>query len=238
MMNYADDTIQAYLDKWWIEDNKRDFRRGRLIKAFLPHVHQVPFTLIPEGRGDDPTDHSEARYTMKELKRVDKRDLSTLPSAAFPLNEGEIILSFRGKKRPALIISSGGPEIQKKLTKGKPSWQTAPTILVAPYYGVEQNGVRAGFSGEFISRIKMAEYPNFHWDKLPIGGGGNKGSICRLDHILPLGRHHDSVEFTEYCLSDEAMLIIDQWLEWLIEGAKPGDDLQFLRESLLSIQAI
>ncbi len=237
-MNYADDTIQAYLNKWWIEDKKRDFRRGRLIKAFLPHVHQVPITLISEGRGDDPTDHSKFRYTMKELKLVDKKDLPTLPTAAFPLHKGENILAYRGKKRPALIISSGGPEISKEITKGKPSWQTAPTILVVPYYGVEQDGRRSGFSEEFIGRVKKAEYPHFHWDNLPISGGGNNGSLCRLDHIFPLGKHHDSVEFTEYCLSDEAMLIIDQWLEWLIEDTKPGDALQFLRESLLHIQEI
>ena len=142
------------------------------------------------------------------------------------------------KKRPALIISSGGSVAEKELIKGKPAWQTAPTILVVPYYGVEQNGRRAGFSEEFINRIKKAEYPNFHWDILPIRGEGKKGSLCRLDHILPLGKHHDSVEFTEYCLSDEAMLIVDQWLEWLIEGTKPGEDLQYLRENLLSIQEI
>ncbi len=237
-MNYADDTIQAYLNNWWIEDKKRDFRRGRLIRAHLPHVHQVPITLIAEGRGEDPTNHSKFRYTMKELKLADKKDISTLPTAAFPLHDDETILAYRAKKRPALIISSGGSEIQKQLTRGKPSWQTAPTILVVPYYGVEQNGRRAGFSEEFINRIKKAEYPNFHWDILPIRGEGKKGSLCRLDHILPLGRHHDSVEFTEHCLSDEAMLIIDQWLEWLIEGTKPGEDLQYLRENLLGIHGI
>src|SRR4030043_1776828 len=112
-MNYADDTIQAYVSPWWITDNKRDFRRGRLIKAFLPHVHQVPFTLIPIGRGQDPTDHTKIRYTMKELKLLDKNDLSLLPAAALVVPEGEKILAYRGKKRPALIISTGGEEIPR-----------------------------------------------------------------------------------------------------------------------------
>ena len=98
MMNYADDTIQSYVSSWWIEDKIRDYRRGRLIKAYLPHVHQVPFTLIPEGRGQDPTDHTKIRYTMKELKLLEKRDLSTLPASALVVPEGERILAFRGKK--------------------------------------------------------------------------------------------------------------------------------------------
>ena len=238
MMNYADDTIQSYVSSWWIEDKTRDYRRGRLIKAYLPHVHQVPFTLIPEGRGQDPTDHTKIRYTMKELKLLEKRDLSTLPAAALVIPEGEKILAFRGKKRPALIISTGGGEIPKNLKKGKPAWQTAPTVLVVPYYGVEQNQKRAGFNGEFIERVKKAEYPNFYWEKLPIPGDGGKGSICRLDHILPLGKHHDSIEFTEYCLSDMAMEIINQWLRWLIEKFEPDGDLQYLRESLIKIQEI
>ena len=237
-MNYADDTIQAYISPWWITDKKRDYRRGRLIKAFLPHVHQVPFTLIPIGRGQDPTDHTKIRYTMKELKLLDKNDLSLLPAAALVVPEGENILAYRGKKRPALIISSGGDEIPSNLRIGKPAWQTTPTILVVPYYGAAQNGKRAGFSEPFIERVKKAEYPNFHWDKLPIPGEGDKGSICRLDHILPLGKHHDSVEFTEHCLSESAMEIISQWLRWLIEEVLPPGDLQYLRESLMKIQEI
>jgi len=237
-MNYTDDTAQAYVSPWWITDNKRDFRRGRLIKAFLPHVHQVPFTLIPTGRDEDPTDHSKIRYTMKELKLLDKNDRSLLPASALVVPEGENILAFRGKKRPALIISSGGDEIQKNLRKGKPAWQTAPTILVVPYYGVAQDGKRAGFSEPFVERVKKAEYPNFYWDRLPITGESKKGSICRLDHILPLGRHHDSVEFTEHCLSEEAMEIMSQWLRWLIEKILPDGDLLYLREELLKIQEI
>ena len=94
-MNYADDTIQSYVSSWWIEDKTRDYRRGRLIKAYLPHVHQVPFTLIPEGRGQDPTDHTKIRYTMKELKLLEKRDLSTLyrlPVYAEDLDNGSLIV--------------------------------------------------------------------------------------------------------------------------------------------------
>lgn len=237
-MNYADDTIQAYIQRWWIEHKNNDFRRGRLIHAFLPHVHQVPFTLIPKGRDEDPTNHTKIRYTMKELKLLEKEDLSTLPAAALTVPEGEKILAFRGKMRPALIISSGGKDISRNLIKEKPKWQTAPTILVVPYYGAERSGQRAGFRKEFVDRVKKAEYPNFYWDKLPISGEGTEGSICRLDHIFPLGKHHDSVKFTQHCLSEEAMTIIDEWLHWLIEDIEPSGDLQTVREGLLEIEKL
>jgi len=237
-MKFADDTIQSYISSWWITDKNHDYRRGRLIKAHLPHVHQVPFTLIPTGRGEDPTDHTKIRYTMKELKLLDKHDMSFLPAAALVVPEGEKILAYRGKKRPALIISSGGDEIPKQLRIDKPAWQTTPMILVVPYYGAEQKEKRAGFNEVFIERIKKAEYPNFYWDKLPIPGEGDKGSICRLDHILPLGRHRDSVEFTEHCLSEAAMEIIYQWLSWLIGEGKPSGNLEYLRENLMKIQEI
>jgi len=238
-MKYADDTIQAYVSPWWITNKKKDFQRGRLIKAPLPHVHQVPFTLIPKGRGDDPTNHSQIRYTMKELELTAKRNLSSLPAAALTLYEGEIVLGYRGKYRPAFIVSSGGEEIPEDLTAGKPAWQTTPTILVAPYYGVERNLKRAGFNKEFVERVKRAEYPNFYWDMLPIPGSDSDGSICKLDHILPLGKYYKSVEFTEHCLSDEALEMIDQWLTWLFSGIEPYEgDFQYLRENLREIQEI
>jgi len=175
---------------------------------------------------------------MKELKLLEKKELSTLPAAALTFPEGEIVLAYRGKKRPALILSSGRDAIDPALIKGKPKWQSSPTALVAPFYGVQQ-GKRAGFSEEFVNRVKMAEYSNFYWDQLPIPEGEKKGSICRLDHILPIGKHHDSVEFTPHCLSNEALDYIKEWLRWLFEGSlDPKGLLWYVREELIKIDMI
>ena len=64
-MRYADNTIQSFEPEWWLEDGKRVIQPGRLVKVVLPHIHLVPWSLVPEGRGEDTTDHTKVRYTMK-----------------------------------------------------------------------------------------------------------------------------------------------------------------------------
>ena len=72
------------------------------------------------------------------------------------VSEEEFILGYRSKFRPALIISSGASVIPRELTRGKPQWQTMPTILVVPYYGIKQSEKRAGFKKEFRP---ISKYP-------------------------------------------------------------------------------
>ena len=47
---------------------------------------------------------------------------------------------------------------------------------------------------------------------------GGEESILRLDHIQPIGKHHESIELTDYRLGEEALDIIDEWITWLITG--------------------
>ena len=72
MMRYPDDAIQEYVSSWWIKDDSKDLRRGRLIKAFVPHVSLVPVTLIPKGRSE-PTDHTFVEYKLEPLQIHKKR---------------------------------------------------------------------------------------------------------------------------------------------------------------------
>jgi len=232
-MIYPDDSIQAYVGKWWLIDESKELKRGQLIKVFVPHVDQIPMTLNPIGRAD-PTDHFRANFTLEPL-RIDKPSHAyKLPVAALPDFEGEVRAVYRAKKRPALIISAGGPDIPNKLRHGKPKWQTAPTILVAPYYGADKGGKRAGFRDEFIERVRRCEYPHYIWDILPLPGDVSE-SILRLDHIQPIGRHYETYEWTRYCLSDEAMIIFSEWLHWLLEDELPDNSILFgYREALIS----
>jgi len=239
MMNYPENTIQYYEPRWWVNDGKRKIQAGRLIQAYLPHVHLVPWSLVPEDRGEDPTDHKKVRYSMKELKLTTRRDLQTLPAAAFPLHDQEIVLAYRGKRRPALVIYAGEDEIPPSLKKRLVKWQISPTALVIPYYGVEKTTKRAGFLKEFVERVKTAEYPSYYWDKLPISNKEKKGSICMLKHILPLGKHHNSIECTPFRLSKEALKVIYEWISWLFEGKMDPDGLlKLFREDLLEISNI
>ncbi len=213
---YPEDSLQYMLEPWWIEDKSFGFNRGRLMKAFLPHVDQVPKTITTIGR-TEPTVHNKANYQIEPLRIKQPHRKPTLPVAAMPLYSNEVHTIYRAKKRPALIISEGGESVDRALTIGKPKWQTAPTVLVAPFYGADEGGQRAGFNPQFIKRVRRAMYPQFMWDKLPINGSTVE-SILRLDHIQPVGRHHDSIEILSYRLSDDALTALNDWIMWFIEG--------------------
>jgi hypothetical protein len=191
--------------------------------------------LIPTGRSS-ATDHGRADYRIEPLRANQPARLPRLPVAALPAYEGEVRTVYRAKRRPALIISTGGPDVPQDLRAGSPRWQTAPTLLVAPYYGADRKGRRAGFPEALVSRIRRCEYPQFIWDRLPLAGE-TEASLLRLDHIQPLGRHHASYELTEHCLSAEAMLILDEWLHWLLEDDLPEESVLYdFRQGLLNLE--
>ncbi|MBU0990942.1 MAG: hypothetical protein KJ737_00495 [Proteobacteria bacterium] len=209
--NYPDVSPQNLIEPWWIEHSDDDFKPGKLIWAFLPHVEQIPYTLEPIGR-DEPTEHTTGKVQIKRFEISSPPIKKNLPLAAMPVFKNEMFCAYRTKKRPAIIISKGGTFIEKALTKNKSKWRTDRTVLVVPSYSV-----RDAFSPEFCERVQRCEYPQFLWDYLPLGGT-DKGSIIRFDHLQPVGRSPKSVEFTKYCLSEKAMTFIMEWISWLISG--------------------
>jgi hypothetical protein len=104
-----------------------------------------------------------------------------------------------------------------------PNKATAPTALVAPYYGVDRDGKRSGYRPEFVERVRHCEYPQFLWDRLPIGGP--EESMLRLDHIQPIGTHYKAYKQTGYKLSDDALEIVDDLIEWVVWGGVKEDSL-------------
>ena len=218
-LNYPDVCQQSLIEPWWEEYTGIEFKPGRLVWAYLPHADQVPYTLIPIGRTDDPTDHGTAKVKIKSFSigdSVKKKDLSV---AALPLYENEKFCVYRAKKRPALIISKGGPLIESKLTRDMSKSRTVPTILLVPSYGAD-----IGYRKKFIERVRRCEYPQFIWDFLPIGGK-EKGSIIRLDHMQPVVRNTRYIELTQYCLSEKAMIFVMQWVDWLVSGQMDKDSI-------------
>ncbi len=113
-------------------------------------------------------------------------------------------------------------------------WQTAPTLLVAPYYGVDPDGTRGGWRPEFVQRIRRAEYPQYVWDALPIGGP--KESVLRLDHAFPVARNPAAFRATEHRLSSDALGVLDEWLTWLVRGTLEANSLlAYIRTQLLAM---
>jgi len=220
-----EDSVQNMIEEWWVEDDSFGYDRGRLINVFLPHIGQIPKKLVAAGR-PEATDHIHADFRIEPLRIKGSQKKSAIPVAALPAFENEVNAIYRAKKRPALIVCEGGENIDEHLTLGKPKWQTAPTVLVAPYYGVDEGGSRASFNPEFIMRVRHCLYPQFMWEKLPIAGSASE-SILRFDLMQPVGRHYDAIELTAYRLSEDALIILDEWLRWLINRDFREDSLLF-----------
>lgn len=222
---YPEDSIQSIFgqDGWWVEDSEHKLKRGSLVLAFVPHVDQLPYTLEPVGRRQ-PDQHDEATVKISPLRTRKARKSSNLPVAAMPLHTGEVLTAYRAKKRPCLVIGCGGIPVDRGLVRGSPRSSTATTALVVPYYGVDQaGGRRSGYNPAFVERVRHGSYPQFFWDRLPISGP--EESMLRLDHLQPIGTHHNSYEFSGFALDGEAMDVIDEFLRWLIWGGVAKDSL-------------
>ena len=231
---YPDDSVQSWTGGWWVRDEKRIPVRGRLVRTFVPYPEQKPHRLIPESRGSDPTDHKRAIVRIEPFRMGYPAAGGGLPVPALPLYPGESYFIQRGKIRPALILSDTGTEVPKALRpSGDAAHQTAPTLLMAPYYGADKDGTRAGWNPTLVDRIQHAEYPQYVWDRLPLAGA--KESILRLDHIFPVSTDPACYELTDYRLSEEAASLMDEWLHWRITGRFPDKSiLADIRTALLS----
>lgn len=207
-MNFPDDSLQSLVasSPWWQETESQSVDRGYLIKAFIPHVDQTPNTIEPVGR-QDANIHSKAIVRIRPLDIQSPRKREDLPVAAMTLYQNEVWTAYRAKLRPCLIMGKTRNIVESNVRKGQPKRNTASTLLVAPYYGVDRDGSRAGYNPEFLERVRHVRYPQFFWDKLPIGGP--KESLLRLDHLQPIGSHYKSFQKTGYKLCNEAIEILD-----------------------------
>lgn len=218
---YPDDCIQSIVDPgdWWIQNTENKICKGSLIHSFIPHFDQVPYTFEMKGR-TQATEHDKADIVISPLKVDQPLKQINLPVAAIPLYKGEVWGAYKAKRRPCLVIKDPLLNIDHALTKGMPKSSSAPTILVAPYYGADRDGTRAGYNQVFVERIKHCHYPQFVWDKLPIDGA-TEVSILRLDQLQPIGAHHHSYRLSSFKLSDSAFAIIEDLIKWVIFGGLP-----------------
>lgn len=230
---YPEDSVQHYCLPWWIRTDHRQVQRGRLLWAFVPHIDQHPFILVAEGRSE-ATEHGSADYRFEPLRGSNLPIGARLPVAGLPEYPGEVRLVYRAKRRPVLVLATGGTDIPKALRTGAARYQTNQTLLAAPYYGADQGGATGGWKPELVARIRRCEYPQYMWDKLPLKGRDE--SILRLDHLQPIGKHGESYELTEFQLTDDALQIIDDYLTWLLRGGLPaGSVLIDFRKELLDL---
>lgn len=231
-MTFPEDCLQSIVepDPWWEENKDKQLCRGAIVFAFLPYVDQLPYQFEPKGR-TSATEHSKADVVVAPLKVNQPLKQVNLPVAAMVLHDKEVWAAYRAKKRPCLVLATEGISVDKSLTKGKPNHSTAPTILVAPFYGADEKG-RAGYSDAFRERVRHCEYPQFHWDKLPISG--SEESILRLDHIQPIGAHSAAYEVSKHRLSKSALSVLDDQLKWWVWGGLPEDSVLLAYQQLIN----
>lgn len=231
------DAIQHYVQPWWVDDPTPTVCRGRLLRALVPYPEQNPYILAPNGRTDDSTDHKRARFSIEPYRIDGAAKTRPLPVAALPLWKGERFVVARGKVRPVVVISTPGPRPPRSLAGGLAPYQVSPTILVAPYFGATQDGSRGGVPEALLARFRRAEYPQYVWDTLPLADV--RESYLRLDQVFPIGSSPGSYELTAFRLSDDALKVLDEWLEWLLSGNDAPSDrgtLGYLRTELLQVE--
>jgi hypothetical protein len=112
---YPDDAVQTLTSTWWVEDKTEAIVRGRLLWTWVRYPEMEPYRLIPEGRGEDARQHARAHFRIETFRMGDPpRGIATLPVAALPIRDGETYLVQRGKRRPAIVISTGGVEVPRE----------------------------------------------------------------------------------------------------------------------------
>lgn len=220
---FPEDCIQSIIDgDWWTKHEDKELCRGALIYSFIPHTDQVPYVFEPIGR-KAATEHDKADVKVAPLKVDAPLKKVDLPVAAMASYDNEVWAAYRAKRRPCIVLADNAADVPKELTRGMPKPSSAPTVLVAPYFGADRSTAkRAGFNEQFVERVRHCEYPQFMWDSLPMRGGPEV-SILRLDQMQPMGFHHHSYSLTGYKLSDTALEIMDELMQWLIWGGFQED---------------
>lgn len=220
--------------EWWERTTSTELQPGHLVHVILPHVDLVPYRLwVDERYASRVHDKFEGRIEQTSVREA--RGSRTLPVAGLPEQVGETYTVHRSKRRPALVVAGPGTVLGGDLTRGKHGWQTARTLLVAPFYGVEAKAEkRLGWHEPLVNRIMTVEYPQYHWDVLPTGDEP-KGSILRLDHLQPVGAHQRSYEPSGWRLSVRAIEVLAWQFDWLRAGTPepPSAALRELRDVLM-----
>ncbi|WP_108124564.1 hypothetical protein [Saccharospirillum mangrovi] len=220
-MSYPEFCLQTIsAGDWWVEQDSPHACRGALVYTFINHFDQAPYTFTPVGRSQ-PTEHRHAVVEVAPLKIGERLKRDRLPVAGMPVHDDEVWAAHRAKKRPCIVFSQKSPLVEKTLTRGKPNYSTAPTMLVAPFYGANPTDKRLGFKEEFIQRVQHCTYPQFHWDMIP--GSSTPESILRLDQLQPMGVAQSAYYPTGLMLSAEAMSLLEEMLFWLRMGGLPED---------------
>ena len=86
-----------------------------------------------------------------------------------------------------------------------------------------------------VERIRHARYRQFFYDRLPLGGTSE--SILRFDQMFPVSHNAQSHERTGFRLSDRALELLDEWLDWFVTGDAPHGEFGAFRDLTAAMDA-
>ena len=117
----------------------------------------------PERWQDQPRQHGHAEYRIETFRMGEPaKCVAALPVAALPIRDGETYLVQRGKRRPALVVCTGGTPVAKDFRAGQSRWQSAPTLRGAILWGRSERHprgmgrtVRRAHSPRRISTVRV-----------------------------------------------------------------------------------
>lgn len=222
---YPNDSLQYYVDPWWVRTEKTTKDRWRFGWALVRHISETPYTLEVMGR-TDPKEHEQAELKIVPLDvKLPPTPRPDLPVAAMPLRRNELYCVQRGKIRPVMILAKTGTRIEPEYQSLLRNKLHYPLYLVAPYYSVDQDGTRGGIPPEFIPRLKSCEYSQYMWEILP--DSRSQQSVLRLDQIQPIEPATCALDCTNFKLSDDAGMILDEWIMWHLRQVAPSSDSMF-----------
>ena len=233
-LEYPEDAIQAYVDRWWEPaPASGGLRRGTLISCTIPHIAQVGTELEivgPAGRRRP----NAVEALVKPLDRGQPIAQPDPPSAALYTREDERWGLYKVKERPAILVADLPPEVDpNSLPEGSELPHVAPTLLVAPAYGI---GGEAGFPSALADRARRGQYPQYIWDLFPLADGPRE-VIVRLDQIQAVGRSPQHFVQTPWRLSDEALEVFEDWLTWMRTGTlDPDGTLKTVQDMLRELE--
>lgn len=225
---YPLDAIQSYFtsetEQWWVKKPKASEalpERWDLLVSLVPQLGEVPYRAYLTRLEPENHIHLKAEVTAFHIDHHKPAQDSDLPAAAFP--DGAFI--YGGKVRPVLVVSHVH-QSPNRVLRGSARAVTKPSFLVAPYYGAEPDGTRAGFPHEFITRIRQAHYSQFFWDHLPSGlpnvNRTECSSILRLDQVFPIYRTREvdvaAWASTGWTLAPKARKVLEEWMQWGFQG--------------------
>lgn len=147
-MDYPEDSIQYLVGGEWWKECEGDIIRGSLVRAFVSYPAQEPYIVEVVGR-QEPTEHSSAEVKFTKMRFSGRSPGGALPVAALPQLKNERWAVYRGKIRPCLVLGAMAMETGLSLPREKGMsrhLRTSP-LLIAPFYGGDQDGSRGGATG-------------------------------------------------------------------------------------------